>query len=57
MSDSLPNVGRPRGSAWRKLQDEGVIWEGQVLIPGDEVDLAALLIVTEERLADRKSVV
>jgi hypothetical protein len=51
MSDSLPNVGRPRGSAWRKLQDEGVVWEGQVLIPGDEVDLAALMIVTQERVA------
>ncbi|CAN5612495.1 hypothetical protein BH23CHL5_BH23CHL5_07350 [soil metagenome] len=48
--DRLPNVGRPKGSAWRHLQDEGIVWEGQVLITGDERDLAALLVVTNEHL-------
>lgn len=51
MSEQLPNVGRPKGGAWRHLQDEGIIWEGQILVTGDETDLAALLIVTNERLA------
>ncbi len=51
MSAQLPDVGRPKGSAWRRLQDEGIVWEGQVLITGDDTDLAALLIVTNERLA------
>lgn len=51
MSDDLPIVGRPRGSAWRQLQSEGLLWEGQILVAGGETDLAALLIVTNERLA------
>jgi hypothetical protein len=51
MSEDLPNVSRPRGSAWRQLQHEGICWEGQVLIPGGQADLAALLVVTEQRLA------
>jgi hypothetical protein len=51
MSDDLPIVGRPRGSAWRQLQSEGILWEGQILVTGAETDLAALLIVTNERLA------
>jgi endonuclease YncB( thermonuclease family) len=51
MTDSLPNVGRPKGNAWRNLQDEGIVWEGQVLITGEQADLAALLIVTNVRLA------
>lgn len=51
MSDDLPIVGRPRGSAWRQLQSEGILWEGQILVAGGDTDLAALLIVTNERLA------
>ncbi|CAN5612759.1 hypothetical protein BH23CHL4_BH23CHL4_16050 [soil metagenome] len=51
MTGSLPNVGRPKGSTWRQLQDEGIVWEGQVLITGDDIDLAAMLIVTNMRLA------
>lgn len=51
MSDDLPIVGRPRGSAWRQLQSEGLLWEGQILVAGGETDLAALLIVTNERLS------
>ncbi len=51
MSDDLPIVGRPRGSAWRQLQAEGLLWEGQILVAGESTDLAALLVVTNERLA------
>ncbi len=51
MSGHLPNVGRPKGGIWRRLQDEGIVWEGQILITGEDTDLAALLIVTNERLA------
>ena len=51
MADDLPMVGRPHGSTARRLQSEGIIWEGQVLISGEEIDLAALLIVTSQRLA------
>ncbi len=51
MSDDLPIVGRPRGSAWRQLQSEGILWEGQILVAGEDTDLAALLIVTNERLS------
>jgi endonuclease YncB( thermonuclease family) len=51
MDNLAPAVGRPRGNAWRALQAEGVVWEGQVLLPGGDVDLAARLIVTHQRLA------
>ncbi|MEZ4530653.1 MAG: DUF4352 domain-containing protein [Thermomicrobiales bacterium] len=51
MSDDLPIVGRPRGSAWRQLQAEGILWEGQILVAGGDTDLACLLVVTNERLA------
>jgi hypothetical protein len=42
----VPPVGRPRGAVWRSLQADGVVWEGQVLLVGDDVDLAARMIVT-----------
>src|SRR5919112_688165 len=42
----VPPVGRPRGAIWRSLQADGVVWEGQVLLVGDDVDLAARMIVT-----------
>lgn len=51
MDNLTPTVGRPRGSIWRALQAEVVIWEGQVLLPGGDVDLAARLIATHQRLA------
>lgn len=51
MGDRMPAVGRPRGAAWRALHTEGIVWEGQVLIVGDETDLAARLVVTHQRLA------
>ena len=46
-----PVVNRPRGAAWRALQADGVAWEGQVLVLGTDVGLAARLIVTRQRLA------
>ncbi|MGC4108127.1 MAG: thermonuclease family protein [Thermomicrobiales bacterium] len=45
-----PEVGRPRGSAWKALQQEGIEVESQVQIVGDENDLAARLILTGKRL-------
>jgi endonuclease YncB( thermonuclease family) len=51
MGDLTPAVGRPRGAAWRALYAEGIVWEGQVLIIGHEIDLAARLVVTHQRLA------
>jgi endonuclease YncB( thermonuclease family) len=47
----VPPVGRPRSAAWRSLQADGVVWEGQVLLVGDDVDLAARMIVTHRRVA------
>ncbi len=46
-----PLVGRPRGAAWRALQADGVVWEGQVYLVGDDVDLAARMIVTHRSVA------
>ena len=48
---TTPLVGRPRGAAWRALQADGVVWEGQVFLVGDGVDLAARMIVTHRRIA------
>src|ERR671911_715061 len=45
------DVARPRGATWRSLQSDGIEWEGQVLLVGGEVDLAARLIVPKRRLA------
>lgn len=47
----VPPVGRPRGAAWRSLQADGVVWEGQVVLVGGDVDLAARMIVTHRRVA------
>lgn len=47
----VPPVGRPRGAVWRSLQADGVVWEGQVLLVGGEVDLAARMVVTHRRVA------
>ena len=51
VGQGAPLVGRPSGAAWRALQADGILWEGQVLLIGVDVDLAARLIVTEHRLA------
>lgn len=51
MQDQAPIVGRPRGNAWRVLQADGIEWEGQAYLIGDQVDLAVRLIVTKRRVA------
>ena len=50
-AEQPPEVKRPRGTAWRRLEAEGVTWEGQVLLVGEEADLVARLIVTRRRVA------
>lgn len=47
---SLRDVERPRGAAWRALQVDGIDWEGQVLVVGADLDLAARLVLTRRRL-------
>ena len=39
MQDQAPIVGRPRGNAWRVLEADGIEWEGQVYLIGDQIDL------------------
>jgi hypothetical protein len=51
VGDDVPLVGRPRGAAWRTLQADGVVWEGQVFLVGGEADLASRMIVTHRRVA------
>lgn len=51
MQDQAPIVGRPRGNAWRMLQADGIEWEGQVYLIGDQIDLATRMIVTKRRVA------
>jgi hypothetical protein len=47
----VPPVARPKGATWRSLQADGIVWEGQVLLVGGSVDLAARMIVTHRRVA------
>ncbi len=47
----VPEVRRPRGVAWRSLQADGLVWEGQVFLVGADFDMAARMIVTRERIA------
>ena len=51
MQDQAPIVGRPRGNAWRVLQADGIEWEGQAYLIGEQIDLAVRLIVTKRRVA------
>lgn len=51
MHDRGSVAGRPRGNAWRALQPEGVLWDGQVFITGDDADITAWLAVTNQRFA------
>jgi endonuclease YncB( thermonuclease family) len=51
MHDRGSVAGRPRGNAWRALQAEGVLWDGEVFISGDESDIAAWLAATNQRFA------
>lgn len=50
-SNSTPEVPRPALEIWQSLESERIRWEGQVLIVGQEGDLAALLAITGKRLA------
>lgn len=49
-ADHVPLVGRPRGAAWRTLQADGVVWEGQAVLVGGDTDLATRMIVTHRRV-------
>lgn len=51
MQDQAPIVGRPRGNAWRVLQADGIEWEGQAYLIGEQIDLAVRVIVTKRRVA------
>jgi endonuclease YncB( thermonuclease family) len=50
-ANDVPPVGRPRGATWRSLQADGVVWEGQVVLVGGDIDLASRMIVTHRRVA------
>ncbi len=49
VSSRPPEVPRPRGTIIDAIDQEGVSWEGQVLVVGQDGDIAARLIVTSER--------
>ena len=49
--DPVREVGRPRGAAWRALQADGIVWEGQAALVGGGADLPVRLIVTLRRVA------
>src|SRR3954451_3893827 len=51
MHDRGSVAGRPRGNAWRTVQNEGLLWDGQVFITDDESDIVAWLAVTNQRFA------
>ena len=42
---------RPGADLWHALRNEGIQWDGQVLVVGSGVDIPALLVLTSERLA------
>lgn len=44
-----PEVPRPQGSIAAAIEQEGISWEGQVLVVGPDGDIAARLIVTTDR--------
>ena len=50
-SDTPPEAPRPAADLWHSLRQEGIQWEGQVLVVGSGVDIPALLVLTGERLA------
>jgi len=51
MHDRGSVAGRPRGSAWRAIQSEGLLWDGQVFFTGDEADVGVWLAVTNQRFS------
>lgn len=50
-SDTPPEALRPAADLWHSLRQEGIQWEGQVLVVGAGVDIPALLVLTGDRLA------
>ena len=46
----LPTAPRPSATEWSALREEGIQWEGQVLLAGMGMDLPALLVLTSTRL-------
>jgi endonuclease YncB( thermonuclease family) len=46
----LPEAPRPRPEIWNALREDGIQWEGQVLIVGAGIDIPALLVLTLGRL-------
>src|ERR1700712_3602240 len=49
MHDRGSVAGRPRGNAWRAIQSEGLLWDGQVFFTGDDADIVVWLAVTNQR--------
>jgi endonuclease YncB( thermonuclease family) len=47
---SPPPAPRPDGQEWNALREEGIQWEGQVLLAGSGIDVPALLVLTSSRL-------
>src|SRR5690606_33700286 len=46
---AVPMVPRPRAPIIDEIEHEGISWEGQVLVVGQDGDIPALLFVTAER--------
>ncbi len=48
---NLPEAPRPNADIWNSLREDGLQWEGQVLIVGSGVEIPALLVLTDTRFA------
>ena len=49
--DALPEASRPSTATWKSLRDDGVQWDGQVLLTGAGAAIPAMLVLTSNRLA------
>jgi endonuclease YncB( thermonuclease family) len=47
---SAPPAPRPTGQEWNALREDGIQWEGQVLLAGSGIDVPAFLVLTSSRL-------
>ena len=45
-----PEAPRPSTAAWNSLRDDGIQWQGQVLLAGVGAEIPALLVLTANRL-------